>query len=153
LLAADPDQIGMWGHSMGGGVTTRVVTVNQDVDAAVLYAPMSGDERQNYEAIWVWLAGEMGAEELAVPEVELTRISPVYYYDQIDTPIYINHGRADELVPLRWSVATCDALRLLGKQVECSYYPDMPHTFYGEGDEEFIQNVRWFFDRFLKAQN
>src|SRR5215208_2483723 len=38
LKSANPDAIGLWGHSMGGGVTTRVLTVTDKVKAAVLYA-------------------------------------------------------------------------------------------------------------------
>ena len=54
LENADGSRIGLWGHSMGGGVVTRVITVSDDVRAAVLYAAMSGDEKRNYEAIGVW---------------------------------------------------------------------------------------------------
>jgi len=54
LKNADPNAIGLWGHSMGGGITTRVITVTDDVKAAVLYAAMTGDEQKNYEAIRGW---------------------------------------------------------------------------------------------------
>ena len=54
---ADPDRIGMWGHSMGGGVTMKVLTVlggldtplttvrdySTTVKAAVLYSTVSAD--------------------------------------------------------------------------------------------------------------
>jgi len=49
---ADPSRIGMWGHSMGGGVTMKVLTILGDQDenaktrikAAVLYSPVSADD-------------------------------------------------------------------------------------------------------------
>ncbi|HKJ39394.1 MAG TPA: acetylxylan esterase, partial [Anaerolineales bacterium] len=41
---ADPERIGMWGHSMGGGVTMKVLTVDARVDAAVLYSTVSADD-------------------------------------------------------------------------------------------------------------
>ena len=44
LPAADPDRIGLWGHSMGGGISTKVLTIDPRVDAAVLYAPNSADD-------------------------------------------------------------------------------------------------------------
>jgi dipeptidyl aminopeptidase/acylaminoacyl peptidase len=34
LQLADPNAIGLWGHSMGGGVSIRVITVSPDVKAA-----------------------------------------------------------------------------------------------------------------------
>lgn len=58
ISEADPSRIGMWGHSMGGGVTIKVLAVlggrvapsdseqgiKTTVDAAVLYSPVSADE-------------------------------------------------------------------------------------------------------------
>src|SRR5215216_1868942 len=49
---ADPSRIGMWGHSMGGAVTMKVLTILGDQDenaktrikAAVLYSPVSADD-------------------------------------------------------------------------------------------------------------
>ena len=151
LRTALPDRIGMWGHSMGGGITTRVLTVTDDVRAAVLYAAMSGDERKNYEAIYGWSGQVRGLEELNIPPEALNRISPMYFFQYITAAVSIHHGTADATVPLDWSVSTCDQLTSLGKSVECVYYQDMPHTFYGAGDEEFIQNTVRFFNEHLKT--
>jgi len=150
LELADPGAIGLWGHSMGGGVSTRVLTVSQAVDAAVLYAAMSPDERQNFEAINRWSYGQRGLDELAVPVEELETISPAGYLDQIQAAVSIHHGRSDELVPLRWSIDLCDQLNALGKEVECYWYEGQPHTFYGAGDELFMQRVIDFFNRELR---
>ena len=149
IAGMDSGRIGMWGHSMGGGVTTRVITVSGDVQAAVLYGAMSGEERQNFEAILRWSDGLRGNEELAVSADQLERISPFNYFNQIKASVSIHHGRADQLVPLAWSIQTCDALRELQKEVDCLYYEGMPHTFYGEGDERFIQNTLFFFNQLL----
>jgi dipeptidyl aminopeptidase/acylaminoacyl peptidase len=152
LRTALPDRIGMWGHSMGGGITTRVLTVTDDVRAAVLYAAMSGDEQKNYEAILQWSGQTRGLDELNVPVEALNRISPMYFFQNINAAVSIHHGTADATVPLDWSILTCDQLTSLGKSVECVYYQDMPHSFYGAGDEEFIQNTVQFFNQNLKAQ-
>src|SRR5215217_7278937 len=77
LRNANSDAIGMWGHSMGGGITTRVITVSEDVKAAVLYAAMSGDEQKNYAAIREWSGQTRGLDELNVPMEALTTISPM----------------------------------------------------------------------------
>jgi dipeptidyl aminopeptidase/acylaminoacyl peptidase len=151
LRTADPDRIGLWGHSMGGGISTRVLTVSGDVDAAVLYGSMSGDELKNYEAIQGWSGSTRGLDELNVPLDALPRISSMYFFDQITAAVSIHHGTADALVPLEWSVLTCEQLTSLGKNVECTYYENLPHTFYGEGDGEFIQNTLRFFNQYLAA--
>ncbi|HET9913007.1 MAG TPA: alpha/beta fold hydrolase [Anaerolineales bacterium] len=151
LRTASPSRVGLWGHSMGGGISTRVLTVTDDVKAAVLYAAMSGDERKNFEAIYQWSGQARGLEELNIPVEVLNRISPMYFLGNINAAVSIHHGMADELVPLEWSVTTCDQLTALGKNVECTYYENMPHTFYGSGDEEFIQNAVQFFNQNLKT--
>ena len=151
LQYANPDRIGLWGHSMGGGISTRVLTVSSDVDAAVLYGAMSGDERKNYEAIYDWSGNARGLDELAIPVEELGRISSMYFFDHVTAAVSIHHGMSDELVPLDWSVLTCDQLTSLNKKVECVYYENMPHTFHGAGDNEFIQNTIRFFNHILLA--
>jgi dipeptidyl aminopeptidase/acylaminoacyl peptidase len=145
-----PAHIGLWGHSMGGGISTRVMLISPEVDAVVLYAAMSGDEQQNWTAINGWSGGTRGLDELAFPVEELDRVSPVYFFDQLTVPVSIHHGRADELVPLQWSITSCEQLTALGKDVECWYYDHMPHTFVGEGDQLFITRTIEFFDKLLK---
>jgi dipeptidyl aminopeptidase/acylaminoacyl peptidase len=151
LRTARADRIGLWGHSMGGGISTRVLTVTDDVQAAVLYAPMSGDKLKNYQAIYEWSGQTRGLEELNIPAEALNRISAMHYFANISAAVSIHHGTADETVPLDWSVTTCDQLTALGKNVQCVYYQDLPHTFYGAGDEEFIQNTLAFYNQHLKA--
>ncbi|MDK1029955.1 MAG: alpha/beta fold hydrolase [Anaerolineae bacterium] len=153
LQFADSCRIGLWGHSMGAGVSTRVLTVSQDISAAVLYAAMSGDERKNFEAIQRWSNFSRGFEELAVPAELLSRISPNHFFENITAPVSIHHGLEDKLIPVAWSMQTCEHLKALGNQVECHYYETMPHTFYGPGDKEFIQQTIQFYDRYLVESN
>ena len=75
----------------------------------------------------------------------------MYFFENISAAVSIHHGTADELVPVSWSVTTCEQLTLLGKEVECRYYDGMPHTFYGDGEGQFIQNTLEFFNRELKT--
>jgi dipeptidyl aminopeptidase/acylaminoacyl peptidase len=151
LETVDAGRIGMWGHSMGGGITTRVITVSPDIKAAVLYAAMSGDESRNYEAIGAWSDGQRGIEERAVPIEQLAQISPIHFLGDITAAVSIHHGQADELVPVQWSMQTCELLKAGGKEVECHFYEDMPHTFRGQGDKEFIQYMIQFLNRYLTA--
>ena len=152
LQQADPDAIGLWGHSMGGGITLRVITVDPGVRAAVLYGSMSGDEKTNYERILYWTGGERGLEELDTPDEALRRISPIFYLDRIQAAVSIHHSDADELVPPEWSLDLCERLQGLGKTVECFTYSGLPHTFRGEGDQLFMQHTAAFFDQYLKTR-
>lgn len=148
LRRADEDSIHLWGHSMGGGVVLRVLTVNRAayLRAAVLYGAMSGDERQNFEQIQVWSGGQSGPFELAASDGQLRQISPIYFLGRINTPISIHHSEGDETVPIAWSQDLCAALRALNKPVECYTYYATPHTFRGEADALFMERVAHFFN-------
>jgi dipeptidyl aminopeptidase/acylaminoacyl peptidase len=152
LQQADPDAVGLWGHSMGGGIALRVITVDPDVRAAVLYGSMSGDERQNYERILYWTDGERGQEELDTPEEDLRRISPIFHLERIQAAVSIHHSETDEVVPLEWSLDLCERLQALEKPVECFTYASLPHTFRGEGDLLFMRRAAAFFDQYLRTQ-
>src|SRR5215212_1495352 len=62
---ADSSRIGIWGHSMGGGVTMKVLTIlgnqgvntNTPIKAAVLYSPVSADDA---DIIYRWGMGCFG---------------------------------------------------------------------------------------------
>jgi dienelactone hydrolase len=151
LSQADPDRIGLWGHSMGGGITTRVITVSPHVKAAVLYGAMGADERLNYERIFSYFSnGTRGIEELSAPEEVFARVSPLNFLDRIQAAVSIHHGEDDGEVPPAWSADLCRRLEELGKTVECFVYDDQPHTFRGEEDAVLIQRMVWFFDRKLR---
>jgi dipeptidyl aminopeptidase/acylaminoacyl peptidase len=151
LSQADPASIGLWGHSMGGGITTRVITVDPAVKAAVLYGAMSPDDQKNYDRIYRYFSsGTRGLEELQAPDEAFTRISPLGYLDQIQAAVAIHHGEQDADVPLAWSLDTCRRLQELEKQVACYTYPDQPHTFLGQGDALFTSRVIDFFNQTLR---
>jgi dipeptidyl aminopeptidase/acylaminoacyl peptidase len=152
LEKANPNSIGIWGHSMGGGVSLRVITVSPKIKAAVLYGAMSGDEQRNFEAIFRWSGGERGIDELAVPDEELINISPINYLERISAQVSIHHGESDTLVPIQWSQELCDELTSIGKKVECFTYPGQPHTFNGDGEMLFNQRVADFFIRTLSQR-
>jgi dipeptidyl aminopeptidase/acylaminoacyl peptidase len=153
LETANPDAIFLWGHSMGGGIALRVLTVGADVQGAVVYGSMSGDERRNFEHIRDLLSeGQRGNEELTAPEEVFQLVSPIYYYDRITVPISIHHGDLDEYVPFEWSTELCSLLQGFGKTVECFSYHNMPHTFYGSLDDLLIQRSIEFFLRYTPVQ-
>jgi phospholipase/carboxylesterase len=56
-----------------------------------------------------------------------------------DTPIFLAHGSADQVIPIARAVASRDALRALGHSVEWHEYP-MPHSVCAE---EIADLNRW----------
>jgi dipeptidyl aminopeptidase/acylaminoacyl peptidase len=130
---------------MGGGISLRVLTVDPDIDAAVLYGSMSGDEGQNFQKISEWSEGSRGLDELAVPSEYYSEISPINYLDRIEASVSIHHGDADELVPPAWSDDLCIRLIEIQTEVTCYTYPGQPHTFGGAGDQLFMERTIEYF--------
>jgi dipeptidyl aminopeptidase/acylaminoacyl peptidase len=153
LASADPDAIGLFGHSMGGGITLRIIVAEAPVQAAVLYGSMSADELRNFEMIYEWSEGARGLAELNTPPQDLARISPQFYLDRIQVPVSIHHGAEDELVPPEWSEELCQQLEMLGKSVECFSYENEPHTFIGFGGIVLMDRTAAFFSRYLRASD
>jgi CubicO group peptidase (beta-lactamase class C family)/dienelactone hydrolase len=156
LVQADPQAIGLWGHSMGGGVSLKAITARPDLaDAAVLYGAMSGDEERNHEQIYNILSGgTRGLYDPASPPsaAVLARLSPINYLPRIAMPVSIHHGDQDDQVPLWWSEELCTRLQELGKAVECFTYAGQPHTFVGDGDALFRRRVVDFLQRSLLSE-
>ena len=149
LRRADANDINLWGHSMGGGIVLRTITVNNDpaIRSAVLYASMSGDEILNFERILFWSSGAEGEFELGASKEALEAISPIYHLERITAPISIHHSDNDEQVPPDWSADLCQRLQVIEHPTECFTYQGLPHTFRGQGDSLFMERVIDFFNR------
>lgn len=150
LLQADPDKIAVWGHSTGGGVALRAVTVNVPsqtgsgpmIKAAILYAPMSGDDAKNaYQNYYVFTQPRW-EYEVNLPPEDLLPISPSYHFDRIEAPVQLHHGAKDVLIPVEWSRETCEQLRNAGITVECYEYRTQTHNF-------CCDSYKWMLDRIV----
>ena len=130
LKDADPSAIGLFGHSMGGGISLRLITAHAPIQAAVLYGSMNADEHLNFEKIYEWSEGE----------------------DEIGAAVSLHHGEDDDLVPPEWSQDLCERLTALEKMVECFSYPNEPHTFIGFGGIQLIERAAAFYEKYLGTQ-
>lgn len=176
---ADILRIGMWGHSMGGGITTKILTLESPVRAAVLYAPNSADDadliaRWGYGCLGDIAAGEvletcnsadvipesLPAEVIAAyvasaqsPE-RMREIAPYYYLDSVNVPVQIHIGSADGdyigSTPPEWSYKLNQALLASGKPVELFVYHNQRHSFTGEAWVLFMDRAVVFYDENLK---
>jgi dipeptidyl aminopeptidase/acylaminoacyl peptidase len=172
---ADPGRVGMWGHSMGGGVVTKAITADARIRAAVLYAPVSADDAQVL-ARWgsgckPGPSGETGdrcagaevltngmdekqylsyLEAVSNPGL-LFETSPINYLDWVDTPVQVHVGTADTRTPPEWSSAIYQALRNSDKDVEYFEYTGQGHAFEGEHWRLFLQRAVGFFDLHLQV--
>lgn len=149
FAAAASEEIGLWGHSMGGSIALRVLTVSPDVRAAVLFASMSGDELKNAELLSSVSSDPRLQTELGTSPADLERISPMYFYNYIRAPIQLHHGGVDQTVPVAWAEETCNAMSALRVQIECNYYPTEDHTFRSRVADQLYEAVFRFYDTYL----
>ncbi len=180
LPQADTDRIGMWGHSMGGGITTKVLTVDPRVKAAVLYAPNSandadliarwgpgclpgqsekaGDKCNPGEVIPPDVPPEMVTAYLdAASDPEMLRqIAPIYHLQYVTAPVQIHSGTADGAAlaetPPEWATAVYKALQSAGKEVTLYTYPGQGHYFSGADWTTMISRTADFFDAALSSE-
>lgn len=159
LPQADATRIGMWGHSMGGGIALKVLTIDRGerIKAAVLYGAMSGDEVANLRHINdLWTRGlyEVVTAFYGTPDerpLDYARISPLHFLTDIAAPVSIHHGTKDDQVPLAWSLDLAQRLAEVGKPVEYFEYPDAGHSFVSTVWDEFMERVAAFFDHYLMS--
>lgn len=174
---ADSGRVGLWGHSMGGGIITKLLVVDDRARAAVLYAPNSADDA---DLIARWGPGclptQLDAEaehcnpgevippdlaaavvtaylDTAVNPTALQRFAPYYHLSHITAPMQIHVGLADgqEWVetPPEWSDKLYAALQAAGKEATLYQYEDQGHFFYDMGWTVFMERVAAFFDEHL----
>lgn len=152
---ADSERVGMWGHSMGGGLATKAITIDPRIKAAVLYAPVSG---YDVEVFGRWGASirrdlepkllEAYADALNRPEF-LVQTSPNYHFDAVSAPVQIHIGTADRTTPPEWSTAIHQALLEAGQAGTLFEYSGQGHAFQGESWLLFMDRVSDFFDQQL----
>jgi dipeptidyl aminopeptidase/acylaminoacyl peptidase len=158
LSVADPERVGMWGHSMGAGVATKSIVVDPRIRAAVLYGPVSADDRV-YLRRWGPSRADTEpgdparlAYRRALSDREfLRRTSPLFAFRDVTAAVQIHQGAADDVTPPRWAEAIRDELHYWGVAVEYYAYEGQGHAFHGESWALFMDRVTRFYDRHLKG--
>ena len=159
---ADPDAIGLHGHSWSGYQTAHIVTQTDFFTAAVAGAPVSnmtsayggirwgsGLARQfQYERSQSRLGGSLW-------EVRDRYIdnSPLFFADRINTPLLIQHGDDDGAVPWYQSIELYLALRRLDKPGFFLQYRGEDHHLAKYPNKlDYAIKMKEFFDHYLKGE-
>ncbi len=149
---ADANNIGLWGHSLGGNVTLRAaVSVSKDIKASVIVAGggASANDILNYwktkkykSLSWIKDSGAYKLiEELNNPSVTsefLDKISPINYVSNITGRVSLHHGAKDESIPISFSDTLYKALKKVGNNVEYYVYEQGDHQFGGKEKEMLL---------------
>jgi dipeptidyl aminopeptidase/acylaminoacyl peptidase len=126
---ADPDRLGVGGHSYGGMLTDQVIARDRRFKASVSDAGQGnaiagyGTDQYVFE-----YETELG-KPWEKPNVWLRNSYPFFHADRIVTPTLFICGDADFNVPLLNSEQMYQALKSLKRETELVIYPDEPHAF------------------------
>lgn len=169
---ADPNNIGMWGHSMGGSITFRSLVISKDIKAAEIWAGVVGtfqDLAQYHHARstahpqtqQLPYSGEStgrtnGRTQLTQEYGDINvnpgfwaSIDPMTFINDITAPIQIQHGTNDTEVPYTLSVNLDKALINAGKTVTFFSYQGDNHNLSSNLTTALDRSVQ-FFDKYLK---
>jgi dipeptidyl aminopeptidase/acylaminoacyl peptidase len=159
---ADPDRIGLIGHSYGGYSTLSLIVQSQRFKAAVASAA-TGDlvaaygalrpDGTNYLMSWAETGqGRMGGSPWDFRERYIEN-SPVFYLDRVTAPVLLINGAEDIAPTLADQVFS--SLRRLGKRVEYARYAGESHWEGGwslPNQKDYLARVIAWFDRYLRAE-
>ena len=152
---ADPERLGVMGHSFGGYCTLALIAQTIRFKAAI----SSGGYGN-----WIGNYGQMRRDGSTYGETKLGSTpwqsrdryienSPVFYLDRIQTPLLLLHGELDNAVPSFLADEIFVGLRSLGKWVMYVKYEGESHA---PADWEYANQVDYWnrmitmFDTFLK---
>ena len=159
---ADPNRIGMWGHSMGGYVTLRSMVITRDIKAGVIWAGVVARYPDLYTrwntgarpmtpgpGSWTYSLQQSYGTVDTNPEFWRS-ISANGYLNEVSGPIQIHTGTADHDVPWQFSQMLYDELTAAGKLGELYLYEGDNHNISGNFNIAMQRTIE-FFDRYLKA--
>ncbi len=132
LPQADSERIALWGHSNGGHIALTLLAVTKKVYPTVLWAPVS--KRFPYSVLYFtdelpdkgkYLRKQIADfEELYDPE----KYSFINFVSDINGPIQLHQGTADDAVPIAWSNEFVGVLKKEKKDVTYFTYAGADHN-------------------------
>ena len=150
---ADPDRIGMWGHSMGGYITLRAMVVDPSIKAGVIWG---GVVAAYEDMIDVNGRPRFGTRRLLMqygpPNMNLEfweSISANSFLADISGPLQLHHGGADHSVPAYFSLNLAEEIAELGKIAEVYIYDGDDHNISGYFTAAMLRSIE-FFDIYVK---
>ena len=169
LPEADPQRVGMWGHSLGGSLTLRSMVVSNDVKAGVIWAGVVATYEEIWEARPRWVGGEPtvtpapGATVIPGRAGELfaygtfdenpefwAAIDPVAYLEDLSGPVQIHHATGDRSVPVAFSEKLYERLQEAGQPSELHIYDGDDHNISANFRAAMERSVA-FFDEYVKG--
>lgn len=167
---ADPERIGMWGHSMGGYITLQSMVVTDQIDVGVIWGGVVGTHEER------WAAWREIGSDWSTPTPDPTRkhpwrnsrfltetygtfesnpefwaaIDPITYLADLSGPLQLHHGTGDETVLYTLSESLIARLDEKGLTGELYLYENDNHNLAGQFGTAMQRSID-FFDQYLKG--
>jgi uncharacterized protein len=163
----DGQRIGMWGHSMGGFLTLRAMTISKDIKAGVIWAGVVGSypdllccwhlptpgvptttPNPNFRSGWRTRWQNTYGSPAKNPDF-WSGISANSYLNELSGPIQLHHGTSDTEVPIKFSQDLFLQAQVAGAVVEYFEYEGDNHNL-GNYFNLAMKRTLEFFDRYVK---
>ena len=159
---ADPEHIGLQGHSWGGFQAAFIVTQTNMFACVVAGAAptcIEGEFNQifkssgnNNHSYYSRSQGRMGTDPWKDHTLYRSQ-SAIQNAQKISTPFMLLHGTEDGSVDWIQSLEYYNAARYLGKEVIFLSYPGEPHHLAKEENQkDFQKRMKQYFDHYLKEE-
>jgi alpha-beta hydrolase superfamily lysophospholipase len=166
---ADPERIGMWGHSMGGYITLRSMVISDDIKAGVIWGGVLGlypdlfaraltpeDPSQTptpsstrWPTRWrTWLLRTFGTRE--DNPAFWDSISANAYLEDISGPLQLHHATTDSTVPATGSEQLNRQMEAAGMTSELYLYEGDNHNIAANFYTAMGRSLD-FFDTYVKG--
>jgi dipeptidyl aminopeptidase/acylaminoacyl peptidase len=162
---ADPNRLGVMGHSYGGYSVLSLIVLTKRFKAAMAadgfadlmasYGQMNKDGSAFAQSSAETGQMLMGGTPWQFRERYIEN-SPVFYLDRVETPLLLVHGAADPTVPSFLADEVFVGLRRLGKDVAYAKYEGEGHSpldWSYANQVDFCNRVIAWFDEYLKAKS
>jgi dienelactone hydrolase len=157
----DSTKMGLHGHSFGGYEVNYIITRTRYFAAACSAAGISDMTSLTYNLRYgvgesAEFVSEQGQMRMRGPvwnyRDEYVNGSPLYFADQVTTPLLLVHGDQDEKVPWAQAIGWFLALRRQGKSVWMVQYKGEGHTLTKDDDiMDYTSRLLQFYDYYLKG--
>lgn len=151
---ADPNRIGMWGHSMGGYITLRAMVTNPSIKAGVIWAGVVASYNEMFSSWWggTRTSNRPNWRTAMVAEYGTPEQNPAYwnalsansYLHDLSGPVQIHHGTGDSTVPYSYSVMLDEQIKAAGQSSELFLYPNDDHNIATNRDNALVLSVVFF---------
>lgn len=159
---ANPNDIGIWAHSMGGNVTLHEMVLPAAVKAVDIWSGVVG----NYTDILAWWNKRVATGVLTTQNDQQTAqlvnqfvtehhtpqtnpdfwnsIDPTTFLANVSVPVLLQVGTADQVVPPSFSTSLYQSLKNNGKNVHIVTYPGADHNLSPDAASAMEASVAFF---------